>query len=210
MEGDWIMIKNDILVRFLSFFVLLKNDRKCISTNLKQLFTRYRRVLTLSVVCLSVLLLCIYIPLKMNKTILNASDYDYIEDIQEPTPVVIPEDPIREEAEYVAKVLYGTALDNSSKGKELVVWCIINRVENEKYPNTVKEVCQQKDQWMGYSDTNPVMQDLYDTAYNVLSKWHEDNYRTVSPDYIFMSWSQKSITLRTEFNDSKTCKYLYE
>lgn len=117
---------------------------------------------------------------------------------------------IRKEAEYVAKVLYGTALDNSAKGKEFVIWCIINRVESEKYPNSVQEVCQQKDQWMGYSDKNPIMQDLYDIAYNELTDWHNGSYRKIGPDYVFLSWSPASITLRTEFEEGRNCKYLYE
>lgn len=143
--------------------------------------------------------------------VLNTQAYAEVPTIEE-QEVVTPEpvDPIKIEAEYVAKVLYGTAQLNSAHGQKMVVWCIINRVENQNYPDSIKDVCQQKDQWMGYSDNNPVMRDLYDLSYEILSNWHNGGYRDISPDFIFMKWSPDQICLKTEFEETKSCRFIYE
>lgn len=114
---------------------------------------------------------------------------------------------LRTEAEYCARVLYGTARNNTESGQKLVVWCIINRVEHQNYPNSVREVCQQKEQWMGYSDENPVLTNLYDISLEVLKKWHNNEYRDVSPDYIYMTWSSKEILLKDTFEDNAKTHY---
>ena len=119
---------------------------------------------------------------------------------------ITPEELIKSEAEYIAKVLYGTAQNNTERDQRTVVWCILNRVDNTAYPNTVKEVCEQPAQWMGYSDKNPVLAALYNTALKELETWHND-YRPVSSDYIYMSWSSKEITLRDTYEKSAGTRY---
>ena len=119
---------------------------------------------------------------------------------------ITPEELIKSEAEYIAKVLYGTAQNNTERDQRTVIWCILNRVDNTAYPNTVKEVCEQPAQWMGYSDKNPVLAALYNIALKELETWHND-YRPVSSDYIYMSWSSKEITLRDTYEKSAGTRY---
>ena len=115
----------------------------------------------------------------------------------------------REEAEAVAKVLYGTALHNSREGQEAVVWCIINRCESSLFPDSIVEVCRQPVQWMGFSEDNPVIRDLYDLADEVLTGWRSGGYRIISPDYLYMSWSADEIVLRTTFEETSRTHYWY-
>ena len=69
------------------------------------------------------------------------------------------------EAEWIARVMYGMAKpDHKDSDLRAIVWCILNRVDNKAYPGEVQAVCQQKSQWMGYSDDNPVIAKLYDIA----------------------------------------------
>lgn len=68
----------------------------------------------------------------------------------------------KREAEFIAKVLYGTAINHAESDQRAVVWCILNRVEHYAHPDTVAEVCEQPKQWMGYSNDNPVLTELYD------------------------------------------------
>ena len=69
---------------------------------------------------------------------------------------------IEREAEYIAKVIYGTAISHTDADKRAVVWCILNRVEHHAHPDTIQGVCEQPKQWMGYSNSNPVLTELYD------------------------------------------------
>lgn len=113
----------------------------------------------------------------------------------------------RSDREAVAKVLYGTALHHSEDAQKAVVWCILNRVDSSLYPNSIQEVCSQPSQWMGYADDNPVISSLYEIADEVISGWESGGYRAVSPDYLFLSWTQDEIVLRTTFNETSRTHY---
>ena len=114
---------------------------------------------------------------------------------------------IEKEAEYIAKVIYGTARDHADSDKKAVVWCILNRVENHSHPNNVEEVCEQPKQWMGYSIDNPVLDDLYELALAELKIWYSGGHRPMSNDYIYLSWSSKEILLRDTFEENKNTNY---
>lgn len=111
------------------------------------------------------------------------------------------------EAEYVAKVIYGTAKNHSDSDKRAVVWCILNRVEHYGHPDTVQGVCEQPKQWMGYSSENPVLADIYDLALAELKTWHSGGHRPLSNDYIYLTWSSDEILLRDTFEENKSTRY---
>lgn len=114
---------------------------------------------------------------------------------------------IEREAEYIAKVIYGTARNHADSDKKAVVWCILNRVEHYAHPNTIAEVCEQPKQWMGYSNDNPVLTENYDLALAELKTWYSDGHRPMSNDYIYLSWSSKEILLRDTFEENKNTHY---
>ena len=116
------------------------------------------------------------------------------------------EELLQQEAEYLAKMLYGTARNNSERDQRTAVWCALNRVDNAGYPNTVKEVCQQSSQWVGYSDDNPILTNLYNIAKKELETWH-NGYRPVGIEYIYMNWSTKQITLRDTWKKDNDTSY---
>ena len=115
---------------------------------------------------------------------------------------------IEREAEWIAKVMYGMAKpDHKDSDLRAIVWCILNRVDNKAYPGEVQAVCQQKSQWMGYSDDNPVIAKLYDIALAELKKWHGDAVRPMSADYVYLTWSSKEILLRDTFAENRSTNY---
>ena len=115
---------------------------------------------------------------------------------------------IEREAEWIAKVMYGMAKpDHKDSDLRAIVWCILNRVDNKAYPGEVQAVCQQKSQWMGYSDDNPVIAKLYDIALAELKKWHSDSVRPMSADYVYLTWSSKEILLRDTFAENRSTNY---
>lgn len=114
---------------------------------------------------------------------------------------------VQREAQYMARVLYGTARNHSVEAQRAVCWLIINRVESSLFPNSVEEVCAQPVQWMGYASDNPVTQDLYAVAMEVLDAWHSGGIRMFSQDYLYLSWSEKEIVLRTSFNETSRTRY---
>ena len=111
------------------------------------------------------------------------------------------------EAEYIAKVLYGTAINHADSDKRAVVWCILNRVEHYSHPNTIAEVCEQPKQWMGYSNSNPILDELYNLALEELKTWYSGGHRPMTNEYIYLSWSSKEILLRDTFEENKNTNY---
>lgn len=112
---------------------------------------------------------------------------------------------LKTDAELMAKVLYGVK-DNSTDDLRTLCWCVINRADNPSYPDTIAEVVDQPQQWMGYSDANPVLESLYQIAYAELTSWKSD-YRPVSNEYVYMSWSPYEIVLRNDFDAGSQTRY---
>lgn len=71
----------------------------------------------------------------------------------------------------VAKMLWGEArgcvLDNQQKA----VWCVLNRVDDPRFPDTIQSVLSQPSQFYGYSPNFPVTDELYAVALDVLTRW---------------------------------------
>ena len=111
------------------------------------------------------------------------------------------------EAEYISKVVYGTAKNHSVNDQKAVVWCILNRVESAGYPDTVQGVCEQPKQWMGYSEDNPVMESIYNMVLEILKAWHNNGHRPMGKEFVFLSWSSKEILLRDTFTENKDTRY---
>lgn len=154
------------------------------------------------------------------RTVEEAPAVQVVQEVHELTPAEIAEEQARQleaqqqaavkrEAQAMAKVLYGTALHNSKEAQKAVCWCIINRTESTLFPNTIEEVCAQPVQWMGYSDDNPVTQELYDVALEVVEAWHDGGIRMFSKEYLFLTWSEHEIILRTTFNESGNTRYYH-
>ena len=110
-----------------------------------------------------------------------------------------------EDATWIAKVLYGMK-DNSAQDLRTAVWCVLNRVDNKWYPDTVQGVCQQAQQWMGYSSDNPVLTDLKDLALQEVEQWYEGE-RPVGTEFVYLYWTPAKITLRDNFTDGSTTNY---
>lgn len=143
----------------------------------------------------------------------TANNAEQIVAMTTPQPVIVEEiEPIvaapsvNEDAEAVAKVLYGIR-NNDTEELEAVVWCIVNRVESPLYPDTVVDVCIQPSQWMGYYDDNPVLDNLYDVACSVLDKWESGGHRPFGTEYLYLTWTPDQIILRTSFEENASCRY---
>ena len=116
-----------------------------------------------------------------------------------------PEELIKLEGEYLARMLYAYR-NNSERDLRTAIWCALNRTDSPGFPNSVKEVCQQPSQWMGYSDDNPILENLYEIAIKELETWH-NNYRPVNRDYVYLSWSSKEIVLRDTYEKGPNTRY---
>ena len=110
------------------------------------------------------------------------------------------------EAQMLARVLYGVK-DNSSDDLRTYCWCVFNRVDSPDYAGTLEEVIAQPEQWMRYSEENPVLENLYQLAREELDAWHTGTTRPCSADYVYMTWSPSEIVLRNNWTNSSSTRY---
>ena len=114
--------------------------------------------------------------------------------IEEPE-IYIPIEDYKEAAEYIAKTVYGEARGCSVTEQAAVIWCILNRVdERSSYgPYDVIRVVTKKNQFHGYIPSNPVTEEHYDLAIDVLSRWlkekagETDVGRVLPEEYLYFS-----------------------
>ena len=139
----------------------------------------------------------------------------------EPEIVYVYQDPTQEDNEEInvrsqreqnlnaiAKVLYGYRY-NTDRDLEGIVWVILNRVDNQAEFHdfiTISDVVNQPSQWMGYNENNPVLENLWDIADDVLYRYETDGKRLFGQEYLYFEWRSDYIVFKTELYDSKTCQ----
>lgn len=106
---------------------------------------------------------------------------------------------MQENAKVIAKVLYPMA-NNKKNGLRSAVWCVLNRVDNNVYGDDIYSVCSAKAAFMGWSDDNPVLDNLYQIALHELRVWNS-GIRPMSDKFVFLDWNKKEITLRDQFEE---------
>lgn len=71
----------------------------------------------------------------------------------------------------LAQMLYGEARGCTVDNQAKCVWCVLNRVDDARFPNTIIGVVSQSGQFYGYSPNFPVWDNLYTVALDVLTRW---------------------------------------
>lgn len=71
----------------------------------------------------------------------------------------------------VAKMLWGEARGCTRDNQAMAVWCVCNRVDDLRFPDTIQGVVAQPSQFYGYSPSFPVTDELYAVALDVLTRW---------------------------------------
>ena len=71
----------------------------------------------------------------------------------------------------IAKMLYGESRGCTVDNQRKAVWCVLNRVDDERFPDSIIEVLSQSGQFHGYSPNHPVWDELTAVAEDVLTRW---------------------------------------
>ena len=71
----------------------------------------------------------------------------------------------------VAKMLYGESRGCTVDNQRKAVWCVLNRVDADGFPDTIIGVLSQPNQFHGYSTAFPVWDELTAVAEDVLTRW---------------------------------------
>ena len=71
----------------------------------------------------------------------------------------------------MAKMLWGEARGCTRDNQIKCAWVVCNRVDDERFPGTIQGVLEQPSQFHGYDPSYPVTSELYDVAFDVLTRW---------------------------------------
>lgn len=109
-----------------------------------------------------------------------------------------------EDVVMVAKTLYGECRGCSAEEQAQVVWCIVNRVDDPRFPDTISGVITQPYQFHGYSSSFPVWDSLADVARDVLTRWSYEKQgiaveRELAPEYVFFTGNGTQNIFRTVY-----------
>ena len=90
--------------------------------------------------------------------------------------------------------------------------CIINRVidKSHGFPNTITEVIMQENQWVGFSESNQVIEKYNTIATEVVGNYYNGAVRPCSSDYCWVELRRDGCWLKNEYTDSpyvKTWRY---
>lgn len=110
------------------------------------------------------------------------------------------------QATMLAKLAWGEARGCSTEEQAGVMWCVLNRVDDESglFPNTVEQVITQPHQFY-YSDNFPLRIDLYHLALDVLTRWQSEHYmlgesgRVLPREYLWFGGDGEHNWFRTTF-----------
>ena len=113
------------------------------------------------------------------------------------------------EVEALAKLIYGEAgIVPSTTEQAAVVWCVLNRVDDPRFPDTVLEVIEAPYQFSGYDPEYPVKEEFALLAADVLTRYRaerdgEENVGRVLPaEYCFFTGDGRRNHFTTEWKST--------
>ena len=139
-----------------------------------------------------------------------------IEEVKEPEPTVeeklgelLTANVYSEEAVYLAKTIWGEGRGLSDTEKAAIVWCILNRVDDKRFPDNIIDVITAKSQFHGYKEHFPVEDELYDLTIDILGRWelekagHENVGRVLPQNYLYFHGDGKHNYFKTDYRSKE-------
>lgn len=109
--------------------------------------------------------------------------------LQHTSPTQVYTVPV-EDIERMSQAVWGEARGCAPTEQAAVVWCILNRVDDPRWPDTIEEVCITS-QFNGYNPDNPIDPDIYTLTLDVYVRWvcehtgEQDVGRVLPASYCF-------------------------
>lgn len=97
------------------------------------------------------------------------------------------------DVDAIARMIYGEARNCNVESQAGAVWCVLNRVDDPRFPDTALGVVTQQDQFFGYSESHPVLPELVAVVEDVLMRYSaersgvEDVGRVLPQEYLYFS-----------------------
>lgn len=113
-------------------------------------------------------------------------------------------------------MLWGEARGCSTTEQAACAWVALNRVSDPRWPDTLREVLLQPEQFRGLREDNPATEELMALAEDVLSRRARELAgetavgRVIPEDYFFWAGDGKHNHFRKEYRDTATWSWEME
>lgn len=113
-------------------------------------------------------------------------------------------------ATCMAKAAYGVRkIASGISDIRTYYWSMFCREHNSTFPNDIEQVVSQPNQYMGYSENNPVLEEYYQAALEELETFYNGRW-PITDDYVYCGWdSNGHFELRNEFIEGKSTRTWY-
>lgn len=113
-----------------------------------------------------------------------------------------------EDAKLLAQVTWCEARGCNTRQQAAVMWCVLNRVDDERFPDSVRDVILQENQFYYLPDA-PVTGDLLALAVDTLARWQMedlliDSGRVLPENFLWFAGDGTKNTFRTEYRGGET------
>jgi len=120
-------------------------------------------------------------------------------------PEPTPWEPDDADVAYISRTIWGECRGCCEVEQRAQAWCILNRVDDPRFPGTVGEVVSAAYQFQGYSPNNPV-EPFADLAREILRLWH-DGYKEIPTDMCWCEGDGVHQTFRNTWTKTEDTRY---
>lgn len=120
-------------------------------------------------------------------------------------PDSTPWEPDPADVAYISRTIWGEVRGCTEAEQRAQAWCILNRVDDPRFPGTVEAVVTAPNQFQGYSASNPV-EPFRELAREILILWH-NGVREIAVDMVFCSGDGRHQTFRNSWVRDENTKY---
>lgn len=108
-------------------------------------------------------------------------------------------EPIRN-AKMLATIADAVAPDSDDICKIAIMDCIVNRTRATGFPNSIEEVCLQKNQWQGYTSESTYSDETYRLAKQYIDQMGEFRIRSIESNMVYLRLGNNGIFFRSTWD----------
>lgn len=120
-------------------------------------------------------------------------------------PEPTPWKPDPEDVAYISRTIWGETRGCCEAEQRAQAWCILNRVDDPRFPDTIKAVVTAPNQFQGYSANNPA-ETFRELAQEILTLWHTGK-REIPEDMCWCEGDGRHQTFRSTWLKTEETRY---
>ena len=105
----------------------------------------------------------------------------------------------------ISRTIWGETRGCCEAEQRAQAWCILNRVDDPRFPDSIEAVVTAPNQFQGYSPNVPA-EDFWDMAREILILWHNGE-REIPADMCWCSGDGKHQTFRNSWERTAETRY---